>query len=218
MTTDDKRPPTGSSLFDDDFYSRARRPRPGLSKYRKDKGDDGHIAPASSWGGDVVGGYGGGSFRKHSCYRSHPVLEIGGGKLYGGNYRDHDHLPVCDLYIALERDGTSPRFDPSRTTLPSAVTFYVPNMGVPQDVKSFRVLVETCVAALAAGKSVHIACIGGHGRTGMMIAAIVARIGITTDAINWVRANYCAKAVESPVQERFLAKHYGVIPVDKRAV
>jgi hypothetical protein len=49
----------------------------------------------------------------------------------------------------------------------------------------------------------------GHGRTGTFLAALVATMG-ENDAINYVRTNYCQKAVESRVQVDFLAKHFGV--------
>jgi hypothetical protein len=60
------------------------------------------------------------------------------------------------------------------------------------------------------GKSIHVGCIGGHGRTGTVLTAIMAELTEKTDAIQWVRAHYCKKAVESEEQVDFLVKHYGV--------
>lgn len=208
MTKDRDDGKTGSSLFDDDFYVGGRR----SARHNIGGNVQREKAFKSDWNTDY-----GGAYRKPACYSTHPVLEVGGGKLHGGNYQDHAH--GCDLYIALEQHGRSPKFDPARATLPCAVTFYVPNMGVPQDPKAFRMLVDTVVEVLAGGGSVHIGCIGGHGRTGMMIAAVVATIGgITDDPITWVRTNYCGKAIESAAQEKYLVKHFDAKPVgvDKR--
>jgi hypothetical protein len=52
--------------------------------------------------------------------------------------------------------------------------------------------------------------VGGHGRTGTVLAAIVAEMTEKKDAIQWVRKHYCKKVVESKVQVQFLMKHYGV--------
>ncbi len=49
-------------------------------------------------------------------------------------------------------------------------------------------------------------CVGGHGRTGTAICAImITHLGYTAkDAIEWVRTNYCKRAVESVSQEEYL--------------
>jgi hypothetical protein len=65
----------------------------------------------------------------------------------------------------------------------------------------------------ADGKTVHVGCVGGHGRTGIVISAIVAELTGKKDAIQWVRKHYCKKAVESKAQVQFLMKHYGVTEV-----
>ncbi|MCK5640964.1 MAG: hypothetical protein KAJ19_09215, partial [Gammaproteobacteria bacterium] len=57
----------------------------------------------------------------------------------------------------------------------------------------------------------HIGCIGGHGRTGLVLAALAAYTKTAPkNAIQWVRKHHCDSAVESTSQVNFLVKHYKV--------
>lgn len=50
-------------------------------------------------------------------------------------------------------------------------------------------------------------CVGGHGRTGTALACMLIVSGICTEgdeAIKWVRANHCDRAIESAEQERYI--------------
>jgi protein-tyrosine phosphatase len=52
---------------------------------------------------------------------------------------------------------------------------------------------------------VEVGCLGGHGRTGTALACLAVLSGHSPgDAVNWVRANYCSDAVETPEQEAFV--------------
>ena len=142
------------------------------------------------------------------CYMSHPALEIGGGTLYGGNC----HTPKvkdADIYIGLDRgaETSSPWSDTQ-----GKYAYCITDMSVPKDVAEFRRMIEFVIAELAKGCKVHIGCIGGHGRTGLVFAALVNQINGEKDAIKWVRENYCTKAVESSSQIEFLKKHFGITP------
>jgi protein-tyrosine phosphatase len=56
-----------------------------------------------------------------------------------------------------------------------------------------------------AGELVEIGCLGGHGRTGTALACLAVLSGVPAgDAVGWVRATYCAKAVETDEQEAFV--------------
>lgn len=147
-------------------------------------------------------------FRK-SCHESHPDLHIGSGTLKGGNCRDHTRHTGVALYVALDGSMKHPLFEATQE-LPRCVYYPIQNMGVPNNVDKFHQLVITILAFLEKGKTVHVGCIGGHGRTGLVIAAVVAMLpDVTDDPIKWVRENYCKKAIESKSQENFLAAHYG---------
>lgn len=57
-----------------------------------------------------------------------------------------------------------------------------------------------------AGQHVEVGCLGGHGRTGTALACLAVLAGHPAgDAVAWVRSGYCAKAVETPGQEAFIA-------------
>jgi protein-tyrosine phosphatase len=67
------------------------------------------------------------------------------------------------------------------------------------------------------GGLVEVGCQGGIGRTGTVIACFAILDGIpAADAVGWVRDNYLARAVETPVQawwvEWFGARVAGTTP------
>lgn len=52
---------------------------------------------------------------------------------------------------------------------------------------------------------VELACSGGTGRTGSALAVLAIMSGIApAAAVDWVRANYRARAVETPAQRRWV--------------
>jgi Protein-tyrosine phosphatase len=58
-----------------------------------------------------------------------------------------------------------------------------------------------------AGRQVEVACGGGVGRTGTVIACLAALSGLAAkDAIAWTRANYHHRAVETPWQRAWVAR------------
>lgn len=63
------------------------------------------------------------------------------------------------------------------------------------------------------GRTVEIGCIGGHGRTGTLMAIMLLKAGITdgNEAMKWVWKNYCTHAIESKKQEWFILKMAAVI-------
>jgi protein-tyrosine phosphatase len=58
-----------------------------------------------------------------------------------------------------------------------------------------------------AGERVEVACGGGIGRTGTVIACLAILSGVAAgDAVEWVRANYHEHAVETPWQRRWVRR------------
>jgi len=58
----------------------------------------------------------------------------------------------------------------------------------------------------AASERVEIACAGGVGRTGTAIAILAIMSGVPADtAVDWVRANYHPRAVETRRQRAWIA-------------
>jgi hypothetical protein len=90
------------------------------------------------------------------------------------------------------------------------VLFYIADGTAPTQADEFKKMVVWAAEQITLGKKVHAGCIGGHGRTGTFLAALVSHMTGNEDAITYVRENYCKKAVESTSQVDFLHKHYGI--------
>jgi len=151
-----------------------------------------------------------------SCYESHPGLKIDGHLIYGGSC-SHPVVKDADIYVALQHGSTSNMAtDPWDVGEKKVieVKFSIEDTQAPKykHSKRFFKMIDWLCNQLHEGKKIHVGCIGGHGRTGMVLAAIVARLG-EKDAITYVRKHYCKKAVESPEQVNFLHQHFGVIKV-----
>lgn len=145
------------------------------------------------------------------CYHTHPALALPGTThvVYGGSCFD----PVvkdADVYVGLD-GGMKTTRKAWPWTPGHEVLFPIPDMGVPADAAAFKSLISWLSMELNSGHKVHVGCIGGHGRTGMVLAALVSLRG-EKDAITYVRKNYCPKAVESKAQVRFLSEHFGILP------
>ncbi len=82
----------------------------------------------------------------------------------------------------------------------------------PSDLNQFKSLITWLHGMLLDKKKVHIGCVGGHGRTGTVLAALVRVMIEENDAIGYVRHHYCQKAVESEAQVSFLVRHFGILP------
>jgi hypothetical protein len=81
-----------------------------------------------------------------------------------------------------------------------------PDFGVPNDPAPVVAALRGLLARAEAGERVELGCLGAHGRTGTALAALAVLQGVPADeAVAWVRDHYCARAVETPEQERFVA-------------
>jgi protein-tyrosine phosphatase len=55
------------------------------------------------------------------------------------------------------------------------------------------------------GFDIEVGCMGGHGRTGTMLACMATLCGVPpAEAVAWVRTHYCAEAIETEEQEWFV--------------
>ena len=83
------------------------------------------------------------------------------------------------------------------------ITLPWPDGGTPPVKPSFwRALLETCAREKA---PLVIHCVGGHGRTGTALAAILLAYSIPyRDAVNFVREKHCVKAIETQSQLDYL--------------
>ena len=81
-----------------------------------------------------------------------------------------------------------------------------PDFGVPDDLDALRRALTDLLVRARQGERVEVGCLGGHGRTGTALACLAVLTGTPAhDAVAWVRANYCDKAVETDAQEHLVA-------------
>lgn len=143
------------------------------------------------------------------CYFGHPPLPLKDGLVVYGGSCGHPIVKDADIYVGFDR---SMDVGPMSWPWNAGESFLYPitDMSVPKDLGSFNSLIDWLAVQLAAKKKVHLGCIGGHGRTGTVMAALVKVMTGEKAAIEYVRANYCTRAVESLVQVDFLAQHFGI--------
>lgn len=146
------------------------------------------------------------------CHTKHPTLKLAGGEILGASC--HSPVPGYDVYLGLDRGMYMAKAPYPWEEKPQVVQvlFPVKDMDVPESATDFRAMVEWTCTQLQAGKRVHVGCMGGHGRTGMFLAALVKVATGEEHAIGWVRKHYCQKAVETTLQADWLVKHFGVAP------
>lgn len=150
------------------------------------------------------------------CHESHPQLPIKVGEttyhITGGSCTSGD-APGFDVFIGLDHGMklTSRSFPWAPGT---EFKYPITDMSVPQNVDNFKALIAYIATCLTDGKSVFVGCIGGHGRTGLVLSALVNHMTGMKDATSYVRKKYCIKAVESKKQVDFLEEHYGIKRVE----
>ena len=82
---------------------------------------------------------------------------------------------------------------------------YWPDFGLP-DHGALANALDALLARARAGERVEIGCYGGHGRTGTALACLAVLTGVPeSEAVTWVRANYCRAAIETEEQSAFVA-------------
>ena len=82
-----------------------------------------------------------------------------------------------------------------------------PDFGVPADEQALVAALREVVHRAQAGQRVEVGCLGGHGRTGTALACLAVLGGVPAgEAVAWVRARYCDKAVETDDQAAFVAR------------
>ncbi len=146
------------------------------------------------------------------CHEKHPALVIPGAgvQIYGGSCL-HPAVADADVYIGFDYGMRfTPRSWPWKQG--EEFLFEIKDMYAPDNAKEFVKLVDWTASQLLINKKVHCGCIGGHGRTGTFLAALVCTMAGEKDAIEYVRQHYCDKAVESSAQVSFLGDVFGILP------
>jgi len=89
-------------------------------------------------------------------------------------------------------------------------TLYVPieDYGIPT-VEDMDLIVDFIKYHVSNGKEVVVSCIGGHGRTGTVLAVWAGLNGVE-NPIEYVRECYCECAVETEEQEEFIEYYLSI--------
>lgn len=143
------------------------------------------------------------------CYSTHPEFKVGGLSFFGGSCITPE-IKDADVYIGFDRNMTHRPYKLWKgETAPLDAYFYIQDMSIPTNAEDFKDLCEWAIEQAKAGKKVHAGCIGGHGRTGMFLAAVAQLVDPSVNAIDYVREHYCHHAVETTQQEKFLQQAFG---------
>lgn len=60
-------------------------------------------------------------------------------------------------------------------------------------------------------RNVYVGCVGGHGRTGTVLAIFAGLLGVTKDPISFIRKSYCINAVETFSQVKYIEEITGLV-------
>lgn len=146
------------------------------------------------------------------CYENHPELKFTGkdGKVYeitGGSCITP--FDGYDVYIGLDLGMSVSEIQ--YPWMPGVEFLYpISDHQAPKESEHFKRMIIWIAGQLRAKKSIHVGCLGGHGRTGIVFSALYREMTGKTDAIQYVRKHYCDRVVESKEQVKYLMKHYGV--------
>jgi protein-tyrosine phosphatase len=117
-----------------------------------------------------------------------------------------DPLPEFGLYL-LGHDPQTPPFTARITGLRALHPSWEwqriewPDFGTPADTASASVSIVETYARIQQRQRVEVACGGGIGRTGTVLACLAVLAGEHgSEAVEWVRENYHPKAVETAKQ------------------
>jgi hypothetical protein len=161
-----------------------------------------------------VGGYGDyGSYGGFSKCRHYDAVVTfpNGVKVHPSSQQDRkpgDGKPVPDFGLYL-----------ASSWKPACLAYSLdwPDYGVPVWNEIAYQSIQDAYGLAEDGSFVEVGCIGGHGRTGTVIACMAVLAGVPAcEAVEWVRKNYCEHAVESDKQEWWVewfgARLYGLEP------
>jgi hypothetical protein len=129
-----------------------------------------------------------------------------GARVRGRSLRDptaEGPAPDYGLYLGSRR--LRARHDPDLSWPHDWLDW--PDFRLPRDrAEAVRRIVALHDRAVA-GELVEVACGGGVGRTGTVVACLAVLAGVPADeAVAWTRAAYHPRAVETPWQRRWVAR------------
>lgn len=135
------------------------------------------------------------SYYSYKCrHYDHPVEFPDGVTVYASSLRDReDNEDAPDFGLYLDGGWT-----------PSCLNYHLgwPDYGIPNRWELAATMIIDTYRKAAEGQWVEVGCLGGHGRTGTVLACMAVLAGVPAkQATQWVRTNYCPETVETEEQE-----------------
>lgn len=151
------------------------------------------------YGQQPLGGYGYGVWADKCDRHNHQVVTYPDGTIVHASSSGMVKEPDGNEYAVYAYDTFSPKR--SIVTVIPWVDFGLPR--IPDHMVEEIMLRHLELAR--AGRDVEFGCMGGHGRTGTMLAILATECGVEpAEAVKWVRDNYCEHAVEGGDQEWYV--------------
>lgn len=142
----------------------------------------------------------------------HKPLKLLNGTLTGGKIlpKNVDLEVLLDLKydfnLSISIYDTAGILTKQEEVVDHRIIYYpIQDQRAPSSVVDTKIIVDEIITYLTNGKNVHVQCIGGHGRTGVILSCVVGTIlPHIKDVVDYVRENYCEEAVESYEQHQFI--------------
>ena len=169
-------------------------------------------------------------------FTTHDGIEVhAGGSSRGGGWWKMDELPDLAMgpdnevkrgYNQLKCDTATKNMEGWRVNAlfeekepPAVIEMDFPDYSVPRDCK--KIFWETLVEDIREQgvKSIHVMCMGGHGRTGVQLACLRWHLATEEERKEWpdaytlvmdIREPYCDHAVEADSQQAYVAAMCGI--------
>ena len=146
---------------------------------------------------------------RSKCEMNHQPLQIiaRDGTEYevvGGNASRLMQVKDLDLVVDLTGMADIPGFRQPWAGPQTYIVFPIRDMRAPDSKDDFVAMVRWLAELLSQGYRIGVGCMGGHGRTGMVLSYLYYLFTDDPGAIARVRELYCQRAVETDTQIRFL--------------
>jgi hypothetical protein len=126
------------------------------------------------------------------------VFPDGTTMLASGWFERSSDEPVPDFGVYCD-----PLWEP---TWPAARLEW-PDFGVPRNLEATDAVIRDAFARARRGEQVEVACVGGHGRSGTILACMAILAGVPpSEAVAWLRQSYCERAVQEPSQQYWVER------------
>ena len=130
--------------------------------------------------------------------------------IYHSSHREALNIFLLDSWVSrglYSKGLPADLYNKIRKYSKADLFFPIKDQMVPENLSAFDDLLDIAMTYLAKGSKVAVSCMGGHGRTGLVLAIIYGLIHPQElDPIAAIRLLGCSKWVESELQARFIFK------------